>query len=167
VTDSESAGRSTPAPAGSRTDNDRYLERLFVPWWHWLLPLVAAGLLAAEVPMGFPSVPSWLPYALLVPLMAGALAWLSRVKVGVAGGELLAGDAHLPLRYVGQVEVLTGAEKRVALGRELDPAAFVLHRGWVPAAIRVELTDPEDPTPYWIFSARSPKRIAALLEQGG
>lgn len=168
MTDTESAGDPRQAAArGRAAGHGGYRERLFVPWWHWPLPLLAAALLAAEVPMGFPGVPDWLPFAILVPLTMGMLIWLGRVRVGVADGELHVGDAHLPLRYVGQVEVLSGAEKRVALGRELDPAAFVVHRGWVPAVIRVELTDPQDPTPYWIFSARSPKRIATLLEQGG
>jgi hypothetical protein len=29
--------------------------------------------------------------------------------------------------------------------------------------VRVELTDPEDPTPYWLFSTRRPQRVAELL----
>ncbi|WP_416332599.1 DUF3093 family protein [Amycolatopsis echigonensis] len=44
-----------------------------------------------------------------------------------------------------------------------DPAAFVLHRGWVGPAVRFTLTDPADPTPYWLFSTRKPQRVVELL----
>ena len=134
-------------------------------WWFWPLPLVAAGLLAAEVHMGYPGVRAWLPYVVLLPLTAVALVRTGRSKVRVAGGELWVGEAHLPLEFVGQVDVLGVHEKRFALGRDFDPAAYVLHKPWVPTALRVHLTDPDDPTPYWIFSTRRPEQLAALLRQ--
>lgn len=117
--------------------------------------------------MGYPGVRAWLPYLITVPLTVWILIRMGRTKVGVSGGELRVGDAHIPLRHIGQVELLDADKKRVALGRELDPAAFVVHRGWVPKVIRVELTDPQDPTPYWVFSVRSGEHLAALLRQGG
>ena len=49
------------------------------------------------------------------------------------------------------------------LGPDLDPAAFVLHTGWVGPVLRVMLTDPADPTPYWVFSVRHAEQLAALL----
>jgi hypothetical protein len=41
--------------------------------------------------------------------------------------------------------------------------ACVTHRGWVGPMVRVELRDPADPTPYWLFSVRSAEELAALL----
>jgi len=143
--------------------SDAYAERLSVSWWGWPLPLVAAGLLAAEIHMGYPGVRAWLPYVVLLPLTLFVMFWVGRGQLRVADGELWAGDAHLPVRFVGEIEVLGVHEKRPALGRDLDPAAYVLHRGWIPTALRVELTDPDDPTPYWIFSTRKPERLAELL----
>jgi hypothetical protein len=140
-------------------------ERLSVAWWGWPLPLLAAGLIAAEVHMGYPGVRSWLPYVVLLPLTLFMLFWVGRARVRVADGELWVADAHLPLHFIGTVEVLTQHDKRRALGRDLDPAAYVLHRGWIPTAVRVQLTDPDDPTPYWIFSTRSPEQLAELLRQ--
>ncbi|MTD53990.1 DUF3093 family protein [Amycolatopsis sp. RM579] len=146
-----------------QTDRKRYSERLYVPWWGWPLPLLAAGLLAAEIHMGYPGVRAWLPYLILVPLMAAWLLTLSRSRVAVTDRHLLAGKANLPLEFVGEVEVVGKEGKRKALGPELDPAAFVLHRGWVGPIVRVHLTDPEDPTPYWVFSTRKPETVAELL----
>ena len=47
---------------------------------------------------------------------------------------------------------------------ELDPAALVLHRVWVGPLVRVEVTDPDDPAPYWIFSVREPDRLLTVLK---
>ncbi|MGH4013730.1 MAG: DUF3093 domain-containing protein [Pseudonocardiaceae bacterium] len=138
-------------------------ERLRVPWWWWPLGLGVAGLLAAEVHMGYPGVRAWLPYLVTVPLAVAILIRMGKHRVRVCAGELQVGPAHLPLRHLGPVRVIPPADKRRALGPELDPAAFVLHSAWVGPLVRVELTDPQDPTPYWIFSVRRATDLAALL----
>ncbi|WP_425458525.1 DUF3093 domain-containing protein [Amycolatopsis rhizosphaerae] len=155
------------APVNQDRGADRTLhaERLYVPWWGWPLPLLAAVLLAAEVHMGYPGVRAWLPYVVLVPLMIAWLVSMSRTKVEVTETELRVGKAHLPLRFAGEAEVIGRDRKRKALGPELDPAAFVVHRGWVGPVVRVHLTDPDDPTPYWVFSTRKPEAVAALLRK--
>jgi len=140
-------------------------ERLGVPLW-WFLPVLGmAGLLAAEVHMGYPGVRAWLPYLLLLPLAGAALVLLGRTRVRLTDGELWVGRAHLPLEFVGEVEVIAARDKRRTLGPELDPAAFMLHRAWIGPMVRVRLTDPADPTPYWIFSVRRADRLAALLDR--
>ncbi|MFC5052157.1 DUF3093 domain-containing protein [Saccharothrix xinjiangensis] len=140
-----------------------FRERLSVPWWGWPLPLAAAALLAAEIHMGFPGVRSWLPYAVLLPLVVLLLVRLGSVRVEVAGGELRVGEAHVPLELLGEVEVFDARTKRKAMGPNLDPMAFVAHRGWVGPMVRVRLEDPRDPTPYWLFSVRSAEELAAVL----
>lgn len=153
-----------PSPhASAASGGFRFDERLSVPWW-WYLPAVGlAVLLGAEVHMGYPGLRSWLGYAVTVPLLVAALVWLGRVRVRVADGELRVGDAALPLSHVGRVEVVAAKDKQVALGPELDPAAFLMHRAWVGPLVRVELTDATDPTPYWIFSVREPERLVTAL----
>ena len=159
-----------PSAAPSATSGaPAFDERLSVPWW-WYVPVVGVGvLLGAEVHMGYPGVRSWLGYAVCIPLLVAALWSLSRSRVRVEGGELRVGPAVLPLRSVGRVEVVDRRDKQVALGPELDPAAFVLHRGWVGPLVRLEVTDPDDPTPYWVFSVRRPDRLLTALrgEQRG
>ncbi|MGH3451196.1 MAG: DUF3093 domain-containing protein [Haloechinothrix sp.] len=145
----------------------RYSERLALPWWAWPLPLVAAAILAAEIHMGYSGIRGWLPYAVLVPLTTAVLLSLGRTRIRVAGeadeAELWVGDAHLPLRFVGRVEVIDRKDKRKAMGPGLDPAAYLMHRGWIGQLVRVHLTDDRDPTPYWLFSTRRPERVAELL----
>ena len=167
-----SSPRPSPGSDAGPGDGADYDERLTVPWWWWPPALLIAVLLAAELHMGYPGVRSWLPYVLLLPLAAAVLIWLGRVRVGVgtpSGGaeravrELRAGVAHLPVSLVGRVDVVTGEAKREALGPQLDPQAFVLHRPWVGPAVRIEVLDPDDPTPYWVISTRRPQELLAAL----
>lgn len=142
-----------------------YHERLYVSWWWWLLGLALAVLLAAEIHMGYPGVRAWLPYIVVPLATAGALTWLGRLSVRVRGGELWVDDAHLPLRFVSDVEALDEAGRRALLGPAGDPAAFVVVRPWVRRAVAVALCDPDDPTPYWLISTRNPKALAEVLDR--
>ena len=149
-----------PATSGS----SGFDERLSVPWWWYLAALGLGVLIGAEVHMGYPGLRSWIGYAVAVPLLVGAVAYLGRARVRVADGELQVGDARLPLRYVGRMDVVrTPEDKQQALGPDLDPAAYVLHRPWIGPIVRVEVTDPRDPTPYWAFSVRNPDRLLDVL----
>ena len=134
-----------------------YAERLFVPWWLWLVGLGIAALAATEMFLG------WLPYLILLPPTAYGLWRAGRLPVAVRAGELYVDDAHLPLRYVAEVGVLDAAGKRAALGTGNDPLAFVVVRPWVPRAVLVVLDDPADPTPYWVVSSRHPEQLVRAI----
>lgn len=140
-----------------------YTERLWVPWWWWPLGIGVAGLLAAEVHMGVPGVRAWLPYLLLIPLAAWALIRMGSLRLTVRDGEFRVGDAHIPLTLIARTAPVPPTAKRAALGRQLDPAAYVQHRSWVPTMVLLVLDDPEDPTPYWLVSTRHPERLIAAL----
>ena len=136
-----------------------------MPLW-WFLPAIGVGvLLGAEVHLGYPGVRSWLGYAVAVPLLVGALLWLGRTRVQVSENELRVGSAVLPLRYVGRADVVPREDKQTALGPELDPAALMVHRAWIGPVVRVEVTDPDDPTPYWVVSVRNPDALLAALNR--
>ncbi|WNB84438.1 DUF3093 domain-containing protein [Cellulomonas sp. ATA003] len=93
-----------------------------------------------------------------------AARWATRVRV--ADGELWAGRAHLPLALVGEVVALDAEMTRAELGPRLDARAHVCLRAWARTAVRVEVVDPQDPTPYWIVSTRHPERLATALATG-
>jgi DUF3093 family protein len=139
-------------------------ERLAVPLWWWPLGFGVATLLAAEVHMGYPGVRAWLPYLLTVPMAGVVLLRMGRNRIQLRGGELRVGPAHIPVRHLGEIQMITSDTKRRALGPGLDPAAFVLHAGWVGPVLQITVTDPADPTPYWIFSVRRAEELAALLQ---
>lgn len=153
------------------TETVRYRERLWVPWW-WCAPsFLLAIIIAYEVNLGIRSLPDWLSYAVLLPVAVAALVWLSHVDVRVvststSGGvdvELWVGAAHLPASVITKSAEVPRSAKSAALGRQLDPAAYVVHRAWVAGMVLVVLDDPEDPTPYWLVSCRHPDRVLAAL----
>ncbi|QNG21355.1 DUF3093 domain-containing protein [Rhodococcus triatomae] len=145
-----------------------YSERLWVPVWWWLAGLFVAGLLAAEVHMGAPGLRAWLPYVLLLPLPIWGVVWLGRHRVRVVdhGGDvrLEVGGASLPVSVMSRTAAVPASAKSAALGRQLDPAAFVQHRVWVGPMVLVVLDDPEDPTPYWLVSTRRPDELVKVLD---
>ena len=154
---------STGAPATSGTP--RFDERLSVPLW-WYLPAIGVGvLLGAEIHMGYTGVREWIGYAVFVPLLVVVLFWLGRMRIQVTNTELSVGQARIPLRYVGRAEIVPKENKQQALGPELDPTAFLMLRAWVGPVVRVEITDPDDPTPYWVFSVRDPKALITALQR--
>ncbi len=138
-----------------------------MPWWWWPLGFLAAGLIAYEVHLGVRSLPDWLPFAALFAVTIAVLLWLGRVEVRVTDDgeqrELWAGDAHLPVTVIARSAEIPQSAKSAALGRQLDPAAYVLHRGWVGPMVLVVLDDPDDPTPYWLVSCRRPQRVLSAL----
>ncbi|MBH0775102.1 DUF3093 domain-containing protein [Nocardia bovistercoris] len=145
-----------------------YRERLWVPLWWWPIAFAVTGLLAAEIHMGAPGLRAWLPYVLLLPVPVWALIWLGRHRVEVradADGtpELHADRAHLPVSFVSRAAVVAPTAKSAALGRQLDPAAYVCHRPWVGPMVLLVLDDPDDPTPYWLISTRRPEKVLAAL----
>ena len=158
---SETERGTPPAPP-------RYRERLWVPLWWWPVGFALAGLLAAEIHMGAPGLRAWLPYVLLFPIPAWVLLWFSRHRVEVAPDadgvpELRADRAHLPATFVARATVVPASAKSAALGRQLDPAAYVQHRAWIRSMVLLVLDDPDDPTPYWLISTRRPAAVLAAL----
>jgi hypothetical protein len=150
----------------------RYSERLWVPWWWWPPALAVAALIALEVNQGVRTVPDWVPFAVLLPVAGAVLVWFSKTEVRVVGGgagdpdaetELWVGAAHLPVSVISRSAEVPRSAKSAALGRQLDPAAFVVHRAWVGPMVLVVLDDPDDPTPYWLVSSRHPDRVLSAL----
>jgi hypothetical protein len=145
----------------------RYRERLRVPWWWWLPGLGLAGLISFEVNMGVPALPSWVPFAVLLPVAAVVLLWFGKTEVRVVAGadgtELWVGAAHLPVSVIARSAEVPKTAKSAALGRQLDPAAYVVHRAWVGPMVLLILDDPDDPTPYWLVSCRHPEKVLAAV----
>ncbi|HCA84232.1 MAG TPA: DUF3093 domain-containing protein [Streptomyces sp.] len=139
-----------------------YEERLTVPHSWWLIA-VLAGLFCglAVLPIGV--------LAALAGLIVGAALGAAGVsaygsaRIRVIAGSLVAGDARIPVEALGAAEVLDAGEAAAWRTYKSDPRAFMLLRSYIPTALRVEVTDPADPTPYVYLSTRDPEGLAAAL----
>ncbi|MEU9076404.1 DUF3093 domain-containing protein [Kitasatospora sp. NPDC004745] len=140
-----------------------YDERLTVPRSWWLLP-VAVGFTLALILIRV-SGPAALA-GLVVGIAAGAVAISSygSARIRVVQGSLVAGQARIPVDALGAAHPLSPAEAVAWRGPKSDPRAFMLLRSYVPTALRVEVTDPADPTPYLYLSTRSPMKLSEALE---
>nr|WP_269814183.1 DUF3093 domain-containing protein [Glycomyces dulcitolivorans] len=146
---------------------ERYAERMRLPLAGWLAVAALAVIAAALSNMG--DLRWWRVAAsvvvLVVPLVGGW--WLGRLPVRVVDedGEvwLHVDDARLPMSAVASVEVLERVAYSDAIGVAQHPLAFVVQRPWLSRGVRIVLDDPEDPTPYWIVSSRSPERLREAL----
>jgi hypothetical protein len=141
-----------------------YLEHLRVPlrWWalatmFWASVLLAF-LVATPMPVAFLSV------ACLVGLNAAVFISYGSAQVSVTGGRFRAGRAEIPVRFLARPEALDTEEARLAAGVEADARAYLLLRPYARRAVRVRVTDPADPTPYWLVSTRHPRTLAAALD---
>ena len=142
-----------------------YRETQAVPWWWYLIGLGVASILAAEFVMGV-GIAGWITFGLLLPIPVVILLAMSRASVEVTSGdepELVVGQAHLPVHFISRTAVVPQSAKSAAMGRQFDPAAFLVHRPWVKDMVLVVLDDPDDPTPYWLFSAKKPAAVVAAL----
>ena len=139
-----------------------YRERLTPPWWGWLLAPFWASTLGIAYGYAINGAVGWV---VGLGLMAVALfaIWRMSALVELTASTLRAGRARLPLPVVKSATPLDAATARLKRGTEADPRAFVLLRGWVAAAVIVELDDPFDPTPYWYVSSRRPQVLATAI----
>ena len=53
---------------------------------------------------------------------------------------------------------LDAEETRRVAGPDADARAYLLLRPYLKRAVRVEITDPADPAPYWLVSTAPPRR---------
>ena len=138
-----------------------YRERLWPSPGVWLLvPLMGATAAVAVLPVST----TWAVVA-AVAVMTALVVWAVRSSpvVAVDDGHLVAGRARLPLGVVGNVEAWRGEDARRQRGPLLDARAHLMVRGWVGPVVTVRLEDPDDPTPYWVVSTRTPERLRDAL----
>jgi len=144
-------------------DAPAYRERLGVPlrWWVQGVMLVALLFLFFIVAVPEPVAFSVTGVGLAL-LVAGLVSYGSaRLEVSEAGFR--AGRAHIEPGFLGTAEALDADRTRRVAGPEANVRAFLVLRPYLKRAVRVEITDPADPTPYWLVSSRHPDELAAAL----
>lgn len=140
-----------------------YAERLGVPlrWWAQGTMLVATLWLAVVVAL--PPLAAWLVTAVALGLVFAWFWSYGSPRIVVAEGSFRAGRAHIGAEHLGPASALDPEETRRAAGVDADARAYLLLRPYLKRAVKVEITDPADPTPYWLVSTRRPEELARAL----
>ena len=141
-----------------------YAERLTVPlrWWAQGTMLVASLWLA--VLAATPEVVAWSVTAVGLTILVALLVGYGRAQVAVDGSTFRAGRAHIGLEHVGAVTALDADGVRRQAGVEADARAYLLLRPYLKRGVRVDITDPADPAPYWLVSCRRPEALVSAFE---
>ncbi|MFD9407311.1 DUF3093 domain-containing protein [Streptomyces sp. NPDC059989] len=137
-------------------------ERLTAPrsWWG-IAVLIGLACALMLLPLGaLPALAGLVGGSALSGLLVSSYG---SARVRVVNGALAVGDARIPVAALGEPEVLDAEESRAWRTYKADTRAFMLLRSYVPTAVRVEVTDPSDPTPYVYVSTREPEALAAAI----
>jgi hypothetical protein len=149
-------------PATPLTDG-RVVERLWPSWSVWVFVVVVTigfGLIVAPFGAAVMAIVLVVMFGVLGALL---LAWTP--TVGVEEEDFVAGSARIPVHFLGEPEVLDATGMRQARGPGLDARTFLCLRGWIGPGLRVPVTDPADPVPSWLVSARHPQRLADAIRR--
>ena len=139
-----------------------YDERLTATPAMWLLP-VGSAISFGLIFMIFGPVPG------LIGLVAGGaaaavlLSSYGSARIRVVQGLLVAGEARIPVEALGEAHVMDREESFAWRTHKANGRAFMLLRSYIPTALRVDVTDPKDPTPYVYLSTRTPDALAEAL----
>lgn len=141
-----------------------YDERLSVPlrWWVQGAMAVAVSWLASVV-----ALPGWgaaVVAAVAASLVVAFLVGYGAARVQVGGGALRAGRARISVDLLGEARPLDAEAAHRQAGVDADARAYLLLRPYLKRAVRVDLEDPADPTPYWLVSTRRPAELAGALD---
>lgn len=111
------------------------------------------------------------PISVLAGIITAAALYLGCVLVlvlaspvvSVTDGILTAGRARISVSMLGEAIPVDEPDASQERGPRLDARAWLLIRGWISPVVRVPITDPEDPAPYWLISSRNPKKLADAI----
>jgi len=148
-------------PSDASTTPLIFSERLWPGLGAWIIVAVLslAGILVlAPIGWGY-----GIAAAVVLFLLMGGALYTSTPRIEVTAGEFRAGKAVIDRAFLGEIQAFTHDEAFQERGPRLNGLAYLCIRGWVDPVVRVEISDPEDETPYWLVSTRKPQQLLAAL----
>lgn len=140
-----------------------FRETLRVPARWWALGTLLIGTFWLAMIAVVPEPLTWTITALLLLLLAVLLRTYGSRKIVVTDTWLHAGRARIERRHLGAVVPLDPEQMRAAAGRDASARAYLLLRPYIATGVRVDIEDPQDPTPYWLLSSRRAAALATAL----
>ena len=121
----------------------------------------------------FPSF--WLTFAPINLAIGSALGFLVSALVAiimlrtspeivVTSSTVRVSKAEIQLAKTGNLEIVEPGQTFAERGPKLDARAYLALQGSVKGLVKLEIEDKKDPTPYWLFSTRSPESFKKAVE---
>ncbi len=92
------------------------------------------------------------------------LYFKTALKIEVNQTQLRVGQAWIEHKYIGEVSVLTSAQVKLIRTRDADPLAYLAIRFWSSKAIKLQVSDPRDRTPYWLITTKNGNALQKALK---
>ncbi|CAB4543760.1 MAG: DUF3093 family protein [Actinobacteria bacterium] len=139
-----------------------YHERLNWSIWVWVFAIFMTGSVSLSVWAALGN-----DAAIAISLIQFGLliyaAQKSALEIRVTKGWLLVGPAAIERAFIHNFKALEPAEFKRVRGVDADPACYLQIRFWVNSAIKIDLRDPKDKTPYWLISTNRANDLAKIL----
>ena len=103
------------------------------------------------------------PVAVNVAVGFSLVVYFSSPVIEVTETSLICKGASIEKEFVGEIAIIPKSEIFDELGRKLDARAWLSIQASVKSLIRVEITDADDPTPYWLITTRKPEELIRAI----
>lgn len=134
-----------------------------------MLPSVANAILPillfiSSIAIMLPISIDWtFPVAVNVAVGFSLVVYFSSPVIEVTETSLICKGASIEKEFVGEIAIIPKSEIFDELGRKLDARAWLSIQASVKSLIRVEITDADDPTPYWLITTRKPEELIRAI----
>lgn len=130
----------------------------------WLLAFIYFLLLSLVIAIwaAFDNQSAFLALCVATALLA-FIALKARSEITIDKNELRIGKAHIELKYLERVELLTPEQIRMLRTRDADPAAYLAITFWISTGVKITLKDSRDSTPYWLISSKKSEELTSTL----
>jgi len=92
------------------------------------------------------------------------LFFKTSLKIEVDQTHLRVGGASIEHKYIGEVTVLSSSEVKLIRTRDADPLAHLAIRFWSSKAVKLQVSDERDITPYWLITTNHGEDLLKALK---
>jgi hypothetical protein len=141
----------------------RYKEVIRAPLWllAFVYFLFLSMVLSIWAALG--NTPALITFGLLTIWLV-YLYFKTALKIQVDQTHLRVGGASIEHKYIGEVTVLSSAEVKLIRTRDADPSAYLAIRFWSSKAVKVQVLDARDKTPYWLITTKKGTELLKALK---
>ncbi len=139
-----------------------YRERLLPKWWVYGLAAGLVAMLSIAYGAAYDPKIGWTMFAVIFGLLA--LVMTTSSPVIEVTDVLRVDSARLPISHIGSVGILDPHQTRAARSSRDHALDYTLLKLWSStSSVSIQVEDPKDPHPGWIFSTRNPEKLATAI----
>jgi len=138
-----------------------YSEGLYFSVKLWLLLLGFALIFYIAIWAALGNLPAMVATVLLIFLFVVFNFKTSTIRI--SDKNLKVGFANIEITHLSEIRPIADFSKFRRVETVIDPAAYLYVKFWIKPAVKINLSDSADPTPFWLFSTRDPVKLTAAI----